>query len=104
MKETIYLVVTQYGVDRMLKNLPMKLRGGEYPIRIDVTVDKAAFRLPTLVKEIHVTDFLEGMSLGDVEFKEPFITEKEAAQIREQRLAEEVERLRQLGYKIEAPE
>lgn len=103
MKQTIFLIVTHVGVDRMVKNLP-RLNKGEYPVKVNVQIDDQAFRTPMVEKEIHVTDWLEGLSIGDVELSQPYITEKEAEQIRAQRRAEQIDQLKSLGYKIEPPE
>lgn len=103
MKEVVFLIVNRYKVDRMVKNLP-RLKGGEYPIKLEVEIDDNAFRPPTITKEIHVTDWLEGMSIGDVNLAEPFITEAEAETIRQQRRDEQVRQLRELGYEVKAPE
>lgn len=51
-----------------------------------------------------ITDWREGMGLGDIELKESFITEKEAEMIRQQRRQLQVDSLRAMGYKIEEPE
>jgi hypothetical protein len=43
MKETIYLVVSPYKVERMTKNLP-GLSRGEIPVKLSITVDEKVMR------------------------------------------------------------
>lgn len=100
MKDTIYLVVNRNKVDRMNKSLPT-LYKGEYVVKVDVTVDPDAFNEPMISKEIHIENWRQGIDVSDVEFSEPYITEEEAALIRERREQQLIEALRAKGYTIE---
>lgn len=100
MKDVIYLVVNRNKVERMNKSLP-NLYKGEYVVRVEVTVDEDAFNEPTLTKQVHVENWRQGIDVSDVEFSEPYITEEEAAIIRERREALLIESLKAKGYKIE---
>ena len=85
MKETIYLVVSPYKVERMTKNLP-GLSRGEIPVKLTITVDEKAFREPVISKEVHIDDWREGVDIADVEFRGSVITEEEAEIIKQRRL------------------
>src|SRR4051812_30928589 len=99
MKDTIYLVVDQRGVQRMTKNMP-SLYKGEIPIKLSLTVEATAFREPVIEKQVVVEDWREGIDIADVEFKETTITEDEAKLIREQRLQRMAEVLAAQGYHV----
>lgn len=103
MNDVIYLVVDEYGVKRMTKNLP-GLSKGEYPIKLNVEVKDSAFREPTVEKTVVVEDWRQGVDIADVEFQETTITEEEAQLIRERRLEKMKEVLEHQGYKISKPE
>lgn len=103
MKDVIYLAVSRRGVMRMTKNLPSLMRG-EIPVKLELTVDEKAFREPVIVKQVEVNDWREGIDIADVDFKETFITAKEAAMIKEQRLARMQEILEQQGFTVTPPE
>jgi hypothetical protein len=99
MKDTIYLVLSQYKVERMTKNPPATGRG-ELAVKVVVEARQSAFREPTLVREITVTDPMEGIGLDDIELTQPYITEEEAAMIRARRLENMAEQLRSRGYAV----
>lgn len=99
MKDVIYLVVSRNKVERMNKNLP-QLYKGEYVVRVNVTVEENAFKEPTLTKDIVISDWRQGIDVSDVEFSEPYITEEEAAIIRERREAQLIAQLKAKGYTI----
>lgn len=99
MKDVIYLVVDRYGVKRMTKKMP-SLYTGEFPLKVEVTVEQNAFQNPTVTKQVVVEDWREGIDVSDVDFKETFITEKEAEIIRAQRLERMKEILETQGYEI----
>lgn len=103
MKEVIYLRVSKTKVEAMTKNLP-RVNIGEIPVKVEIEIKPEAFREPVVTKSIIIEDWREGMDIGDIDLKEPFITEKEAETIRRDRRAAQVEQLRALGYKIEEPE
>jgi hypothetical protein len=85
MKEIIYLVVDQRGVQNMRKTLP-EVRRGEIPVKRTINVPPEAFSPPTLSQEITVNDWRQGIELRDVEFKHDIITPEEAEVIRQRRL------------------
>lgn len=99
MKDVIYLTVTRHKVEKMTKNVPY-LRKGEYVVRVDVEVKEDAFHEPTVVKQVVIENWRQGVDVSDVEFSEPYITEKEAEQIRAQREADLIESLKAKGYTI----
>ncbi len=103
MKDTIYLIVNRWKVERMTKNVP-QLKKGDYVCRVDVTVKEDAFTEPMLVKEVTVENWREGVDVSDIEFSEPYITEEEATIIRERREKALIESLKAKGYKIEKVE
>ena len=102
MQDTIWLAVDRRGVLRMTKNVP-KLSRGEIPIKVLVTVEETAFQEPTLVREIVVRDWREGMNMADLDLREMVIDEAEAAMIVADRERKLVEQLRGRGYQITEP-
>jgi hypothetical protein len=84
MKEIIYLVVDQRGVQNMRKTLP-EVRRGEIPVKLTINVPPEAFSA-TLSQEITVNDWRPGIELSDVEFKHDIIKPEEAEVIRQRRL------------------
>jgi hypothetical protein len=102
LKETIYLVVSRHKVERMTKNLP-DLRRGEIPVKLVVTVADTAFREPVIQREVEIVDWRDGIEVGDLDLKESFITEEEAALIRARRLAKMAELLEREGYGVIPP-
>jgi hypothetical protein len=96
-------VATKYKVERMTKGLG-QIRAGEIPVKLRVVVAPSAFREPVIERRVEVTDWREGIDIADIDFRETFITEKEAAQIRAQRLAAMKEILEEHGYNVEPAE
>lgn len=103
MKETVYLVISPYKVERMTKNLP-DVKRGEIPVKLMITVPKEAFSPPTLSQEVLVNDWRQGIDLGDVEFRQSVITPEEAETIRQNRLAKMRSVLEAQGYMITEPD
>jgi hypothetical protein len=103
MKETIYLVVSPYKVERMTKNLP-GLSRGEIPVKLTITVDQKAFREPVISKEVYIDDWREGIDIADVEFKESIITQEEADGIKQRRLEKMRSILEAQGFTVTEPE
>jgi hypothetical protein len=103
MRETIYLVLTRHKVERMTKRMPDTGRG-EMVVRVNVKVEDTAFREPTLVREIVITDPMDGMQLPDVELTQPFITPEEAEILRQRRRRAMADILREQGYTVLAPQ
>jgi hypothetical protein len=102
-KDIIFLEVSPYRVERMTKKLPRVARGN-IPVKITIEVKPDAFREPVVSQEIVIEDWREGVTVSDIELREHFITEAEAAEIRRQRRQAQVDQLRELGYKVEEPE
>ncbi len=100
MKDIVYIVVNRNKVDRMTKTLP-NLYQNEHVIRLEVNVKDSAFNAPTLTQKIEVDDWREGIDISDVDFSEPYITEKEAELIRKQREERMIAMLKAKGYSIE---
>lgn len=103
MKDTVYLIVSRRGVQRMTKNLPSTARD-EVPVRVKVEMEESAFRTPVIEKEVYIDDWREGIDMADVDFKGGAITEEEAQIIRDQRLAKMREILTTQGYTVVPPE
>jgi hypothetical protein len=104
MRDKVYLVVSPAKVVRMNKQLPEVARD-EIIIPLTVTVDKSAFRSPTVAREIHVADPLQGVSLeADVELRKDVITEAEAEMIIQRRLQRMTEIITAHGGTVEWPE
>jgi hypothetical protein len=103
MKETIYLIVNQNGIQTMRKTLP-NVRRGEIPVKLNITIPKEAFAPPTLVQDVVVNDWRQGIELQDVEFRESVITPEEAQIIRERRVEKMKEVLEGQGYTVVAPD
>jgi hypothetical protein len=98
-KEIIYLVISPQKVERMTKTLP-GLKRGEIPVKLVVTVAATAFREPVIERAVEIVDWRDGIEVGDLDLKESFITEEEAAMIRERRLAKMRELLEDNGYLV----
>ena len=77
MREPIYLIVDRNKVVRMVKTLG-SLAKGQIPIKLTVEVKPAAFREPTIEREVIVDDWSTGIDISDVTFEKNIITEKEA--------------------------
>ena len=101
-KEAVYLVLDRRGVGRMTKRLPSVNRN-EIVVKLLVTAADSAFREPTMVKEITISDPFDGLPM-DVELSQPFITEAEAEQLKTQRRQLLIEQLEQQGYKVQPPD
>lgn len=99
LRRTIYLVISRHGVERMTKNLP-ELRRGEIPVKLIMEVADTAFREPVIERRVEIVDWRDGIEVGDLELKESFITEEEAAVIRTRRLATMAELLEREGYEV----
>lgn len=97
MKDVIYLVVNANQVVRMTKNLP-SLKHGEVPIKISVSVNDDAFHLPTISREIIISDWQKNVRLNDLELRQNFITEEEAEMIKQKRLEAMQDILSNNGY------
>jgi hypothetical protein len=101
--ETVYLILSRSGVDRMTKRLPAVTRD-EIPVRLIVRIDPKAFQAPVLERTVEIVDWRGGIDLEDVQFTGTFITEDEAAIIRARRLAKMREILETQGYTVTHPE
>lgn len=99
MKETIFLIVNNRKIERFTRNLP-ELRRGEIPVKLTLTVEPKAFRTPTIDKEVYVDDWREGIDMEDVEFNKNVITQQEAEEIKQKRLAKMQEILQNQGYTV----
>lgn len=104
MKDTIWLVVSRRGVERMNKRDRPAVARDEILVKLLVTMPDSAFREPTLECEVAVEDWRQGIDIADVRFETPVITQAEAAMIREHRLAEMRRILTEQGYEIYGPE
>jgi hypothetical protein len=104
MRQTIYLIATPGGIDRMTKRQPDHNRG-ELPIKVTVNLPSSLFAPPTISQEITIADPFRDVEIGrDVELRQLFITQDEADVIKRRRMQEMREVLEAAGYKVEAPE
>ena len=99
MRETVYLVISRYKVERMTKNMP-ELKRGEIPVKILVEVEDSAFREPVIERTVTVVDWREGIDLGDIDIREATITEEEAELIRQRRLTAMRKILEEHGFEV----
>lgn len=99
MKEVIYLYADSWGINRMTKNLG-QVKRGEIPVKLTIDISETAFREPIIEKHVEITDWRQGVDIADVEFKETFITEEEAATVRQMRLDKMSEILEKQGYVV----
>jgi hypothetical protein len=101
-KEVIYVAVSPQRVERMAKSMPT-LKRGEIPVKLVIEVAPSAFREPVIERQVHVTDWREGIDIADPELRDGVITEAEAQMIRAQRLAAMRQILEGRGYTVTAP-
>lgn len=99
MTETIYLYADKWGINRMTKNLG-QVKRGEIPIKLELEVSEQAFREPVIEKKVVIEDWRQGVDIADVDFKETFITEEEAEQIRKMRLDKMSDILKSQGFNV----
>lgn len=102
MKDTIYLICSKEKVEGMRKSI-VDMRKGNILVKLKVEVEPKAFGPPTIEKEIYVEDWIKGVDLQDVEFKQNIITKEEASIIRKRRLDKMKEILEKEGYEIKEP-
>lgn len=102
-KQSIFLIINNRGVQRMTKTLPGLARG-EHVVKVDIEIKPEAFRDPILTKEIVISDWRRGIDISDVDFKLPYISEQEAEKIRADRLEKTIASLKEQGYTIQKPE
>lgn len=100
-KDTIYLTVSQAGVQGMRKSFSGSKKG-EIVVKLGIEVDKAVFVPPTIEKHVVVNNWQEDIDVGDVQFKDEFITEEEAKVIRDGRLEKMRFILEAQGFKVTA--
>lgn len=103
MIETIYLYADQWGINRMTKNLG-QVKRGEIPIKLELEVEETAFREPVIEKKVVISDWRQGVDIADIDFKETFITEEEAAVVRQMRFEKMTEILTKQGFQVSKPE
>jgi hypothetical protein len=99
MRETIFLRVSRAKVEGMTKSMP-GLHRGEIPVKLVIDVEASAFREPVIERHVTITDWREGVDIGDLELKEGVITEAEAQFIRENRLEEMRKILEEHGFRV----
>lgn len=99
MVEVIYLYADKWGINRMTKNLG-QVKRGEIPIKLELEISENAFREPIIEKKVVIEDWRQGVDIADVDFKETFITEEEAATVRQMRLDKMSEILKGQGYVV----
>lgn len=103
MKDTIFLIVSPYGVQGMRKSL-VDVKRGEVMAKVVIEIDNDAFTPPVIEQYVHIESPYKGIDLSDVHFKGDTITEEEAAIIRKRRLEKAAEILRANNYQVTEPE
>lgn len=103
MKDTIYLIVDQRGVQGMRKSF-IGTKRGEVCVKLNVEVDKKAFSPPVLEQRVYVADWRDNVDIEDVQFNKGIITEDEAKMIREKRIEKMATILETQGFTITRPE
>lgn len=103
MKDTIYLIVDQRGVQSMRKSF-VGTRRGEVCVKLNVEVDKKAFEPPVIEQTVVINDWRDGVDIEDVQFNQNVITEEEAAIVRQKRIEKMASILEEQGYQITKPE
>lgn len=105
MKDTIYLICTPKGVDRLVKTSrsAKDLRKNEIPVKMNLSIDDGNWRPPFVVKDVRVDRWDRGVDVSDPQFEGDFVTEEEAAMIRRSRLDKMRDILRNEGYEVSDP-
>lgn len=104
MRQTIFLYATEYGIENRVTKELGRVGRGQIPIKLTLDIEETAFREPVITKEVRIEDWRQGVDIADVDFKETFITEEEAAAIREMRFQKMSEILKQQGYSVTKPQ
>lgn len=104
MKQTIFLYATQNGIANRVTRELGRVERGQIPIKLELEIEETAFREPVIEKYVKIEDWRQGVDIADVDFKETFITEDEAAMIRQARFDKMSEILKRQGYTVSAPE
>ncbi|MFH5833763.1 hypothetical protein [Halalkalibaculum sp. DA384] len=102
MNDTIYLICTKKGVDRMVKTKrsATALRKGEVPVKLKIEVPDENWKPPFIEKQITVNRWDENIDVEDVDFEGQFVTEEEAELIRQERLDKMKRILEKQGYTV----
>jgi hypothetical protein len=103
-KQVIWLVMDEYGVDRMTKRMPASLGKAEHAVKAEIEWDPRALRPPVLETRITIQDWRQGLDVGDIEFRQLTLTATEAEGIRQRRREAMVEQMRELGYTVTPPD
>lgn len=103
MKEIIFLRMDRGGYRNTTKSLPALSRG-EIAVKLVVEVEDGVFGSPVIEQHIRIENYLQGIDVEDVRFRNPVITQAEADLIRERRLERMTEILREQGAEVTWPE
>ena len=98
-KDTIYLTMSQSGVQSMRKSYS-GCKKGEIVVKLNVEVEANAFTPPTIEKYVVVNDWKKGIDIEDVQFNEHYITEEEAEIVKLKRLDKMQIILQGQGYSV----
>lgn len=99
MKDTIYLIVDQRGVQSMRKSFTGTKRG-EVCIKLNVEVEKKAFEPPVLEQSVYVADWRDNVDIEDVQFNRNVITQEEAEMVKQKRIEKMATILESQGFTI----
>lgn len=99
MKDVIWLVVSPSGVKRMTKR-PPDVNRGEIAAKVTIEVPREAFRPPVVERTLVIEDWRDGTELEDVRLRKDVITEAEAGEIVQRRLARYADLLREHGATV----
>lgn len=104
MRQTIFLYATEHGIENRVTKELGRVGRGQIPIKLTLDIEETAFREPVIEKHVTIEDWRQGVDIADVDFKETFITEEEAAAIRQMRFEKMSEILKKQGYTVAKPE
>lgn len=102
MKDTIYLVCSDNKVERVVKrqSSALELYKGEVPIKLTVEIPDTNFKPPFIEKHMIVDRWDKNIAIDDIHFEGDFVTEEEAAVIRQMRLDKMKDTLESQGYAV----
>jgi len=104
--ETIWILIKGDKINRHRKTKPKKsdLYSGEVPAKLKISWDECELDIPTIEKDVDISDALGNLRLDDLDVGSPTLTEEEVRMVREKREDEMAQRLRREGYKVIEPD
>lgn len=104
--ETLWILIKGDKINRHRKTKPKKsdLYSGEVPAKLKISWDESELDIPTIEKDVDISDALGNLRLDDLDVGSPTLTEEEVRMVREKREDEMAQRLRREGYKVIEPD